>query len=516
MATLEITNDVIDYDVGDLGGSQFATWCLKTGISAKSALGRKGRDFVIELPAERSRFGYDEITAKVLVNATKTGADGACIKLADVGRMASEPTPWFIVHFDLDEAGAIRKAYLAHVDEAFVSNAHEVIAGQSASALQTVQIKLIWGPADCLDPREPTELARRVRAALGASMWDYQEQKEGWNTTALMRLIDSSQSVPGTREEAFESLADLAIGLVDEVPAEASHLLDENGRDALPEGAIVKGTAIGIERRPPDPATFEVVAGGEQVVVPCQMYSSEALAPATPDQQHKIRFFTDLLSLVVVPNGMGLRVDVPAKRVSLTALGQAARVMRLITQPGARVTVRGAGIQKTLPIAGHTQHGAGDFIKAVAWERAALLGTELGLTPQTEVYPSLVLAQRAQLNALYLVMDGSRSPSQIQIGVTDKKATWTKKTSIVVVPKVALGDYGLYAVAAVIGTATLRNGTLMMNEPSIEIVSNEVRPRLELTPEFFEKAVGATIAGLKGHGFTTIVVSATKLADEDA
>jgi tetratricopeptide (TPR) repeat protein len=193
MATLQITDDPNDYDVGDLGEIEFHRWCIKGGIVANRAqYDRKGWDFIIELPASGPRFRHDEFTAKVQVKATKSGAANARIKLDNLARMVTDPAPWFVLYYEFDQFGNMLSAYMVHVDRAFVANVHRVVSAQNPAELHKHKIAVGWANEDRIEPLEAIEFLRRIREAIGTSIWDYLEQKATWNTSALTRRLNGS------------------------------------------------------------------------------------------------------------------------------------------------------------------------------------------------------------------------------------------------------------------------------------------------------------------------------------
>lgn len=499
MATLVITDDPIDYDVGDLGEAEFDRWCIKANVVAnQTQRDRKGWDFIVELPATDPRFRHDEITAKVQVKATKHGAQGAHIKLDNLARMATDPMPWFVLYYAFDSAGEIEATHMVHVDERIIANAHDVIAAESSGELHRRKIQVKWEPTDQIDHANPRALLQRLTDSVGGSMYDYSENKARWNTKALTRRISGSLSFPGSHNEAYERLADLAVGLVEELPVEITKMIDRIGAAIVPEGAVIEKSVISIENREPESATIEVQFGFERAVLNARMLTS-AVWKAIPVEHHKVRVFTDLVSLVIGAKGVSMSVDFPASKVSLSVLGQTGRLLRLLGNPGAKLTLRAKDLAHTVELNERRERGGARASDALIWERVARISNHVGLPHDLEVLPSLMLVQRDQISSLARLIDGAKGLARFVVELHDQTVTASGDAAVVVAPKVLLGEYAVVAIAAVRGGGEAVGGMLTIDAPRVETMRIEARHRDELTRDVLEQMLRDAAEALKAQ-----------------
>jgi hypothetical protein len=496
------SDDDAELSTGTIAEDLFRLWCSQGGLVATSVQRDVyGWDFLVEYGGKSEHWRVDHTTCKVQVKGTRS-ATSVRIKLDNIVRMANEPVPWFVAIVQVDDRGMFASAHLVHFDEDLISRAYErVKALPEGAPLHHREMTLSWGSTDAVD--SPRALAERIRQHVGPSPWDYVETKRKWQPgAALARFVRGTASILApTQEEAWDLLADLAIGLIDRVPLRSVSMTSL----AIPPDAEFVEGYIQIEGRSSlGPSTIRIQSGSLSVTLKCATYTS-ALFPGLPVA--KICFDSSWLKCIVA-DGSKVHWHLPPRSapLSVAEIGTVAKAMLLIQSPDTKYVFDVEGTMLTI--------SRREDDNGVSWERDALdfalagndacwIAGVLGLDLNTPIDPRTLPFQRRQLAVMRGFLDRSASIPSARLEATDATADVNgKRGGLVVCPLVFLGDLIVACSAAAVGTFSRLEGEshLSVLSPTARVFETRVIERANWTSPIVKEMVEAACSRLDAEG----------------
>jgi hypothetical protein len=300
-------------DLGQMGESTFNLLCGQVGLTCNgSRIDRTGWDFFVEFPFKDgggvNNIHTPAIECKIQVKATDKKAKKLPIKLSNLRRLITAPTPAFFVFIEFDGRDEAQRAFFVHVDKDLISRTlkriHELESINGVTDHNKRYLTVRYGAEHELAEVTGSALRDRIESYVPNGLAAYVAQKNDHLASTgfengfaqitfttqsaenLIDLIDVSIGLKNsTRVSSFKGF-DSRFGIKSKFP----FLNSETGTLEMPN---LKPTKTGI-------ICFREDTLSPGLKFPCRLYSSP-LNAMLPRELVKIRIESDCFDISCNP-----------------------------------------------------------------------------------------------------------------------------------------------------------------------------------------------------------------------
>jgi hypothetical protein len=497
-----------DLDIGDLGETAFLHWVARARLVAQPVRrDRTGWDCLVEVPSAVDQ----PIDCKVQVKASITAAAAASIKLDNFVRMANAALPWFVAGLQFEETEEdieLRRMHLVHVDEALVQRVNEEVARlPPGTELHKKRISLRWTTDNELLPPTGKVLRARLLSHVGTDPWEYLERKRRWlSASKLKNQVTRTIFTPSDPSAYYLLAAQLLTGEIERFALSSQDL----ARIPVPTGAeAIAGFAT--LATPLTPSTMDVLleSGTDRVLLRCQMYSSAALT-TLPEENHRARLVDTFLAITLHRGGVGVKIEIPPRRVPLRDAGRAAKALRLLGSGQCALTLD-ATSEPSEPISvGVFEEGDKDLLADVlSFENALWICERCSLDVERECDLGVVAAQKERIAFMRTLMeDGVGFNLDVGLSEEDRPNIKEGNGAILFLPYILVGDLVAYAAVALLGDFQLSSHSheLSLKAPRVRVLSSSFETKERwISEQRWESLIADSSERLKKDGISQIV-----------
>jgi hypothetical protein len=215
-------------NLGRMGESVFSQWCASVGLTANpSNVDETGWDFFVE-------FGFDlapnqdfsviheaAFECKVQVKSTDKKLRKLPIKLSNLKRLATAPSPAFFVFLEFDGKASPQRSFLVHFDQVLctkvLARLNDVEHKGGKNLLHKKSMTVSYRAEDMLSDLSGTSLAAAMQKHIGPSMSQYVAHKNSYLRSVGYEdgIAELTLSTDGV--ENMSALIDMSIGLASHV-----------------------------------------------------------------------------------------------------------------------------------------------------------------------------------------------------------------------------------------------------------------------------------------------------------
>ncbi len=468
--------------LGELGEAELKRMAAQGGFVANAATRDiLGFDYVVEIQATDGPSApapdleAPSHRAFVQVKATQQRRRSIGIKLSNWQRMVTDPSPWFVLVFEIADEGEVDAIYLVHIDEPWITDA--LFALRSASqAFNTTRKRIRYRDCDRLSKLHGAELRARVLSAIGRDPWEYQRAKRqtiescGYGEFPHVAEI-TLPSQP--RTEFIEEWTNIALG--HETPVRFDELKLFDNRFGIKR--MVTSARDGTITWSPNPRrgtlVIEVRDRADWISAPVAIYST-AVLPGFPANEARVRISLGPLS-VVIPMMPSSNDGQPAVRASVSwapdtphsvsVIALAAKVARLMQQHGASMTLTTDDPSRRLEMT-VIDLVLGDIAEMLELEHAGVVAARVNLE-HVEVSSAEIIDQRPRFSALHFF--SRKEFADLRMAFPAPEFEVTGECAMINVIGASFGAWGLVMCFAAIAHPVTESGMLVFKEGRIRL-----------------------------------------------
>lgn len=227
-------------DVGGMGEDELTKWLKSIGLIPNRAEYDKGSwDFFVQWPATHGNnegiTSLDRLSAPlscwIQVKSSDAGRPPG-LKLSNWRHLCLTGLPAFILLINFDGGITPKSACLIHVDKGWVSKTLErlrALPSEEGLSLHKHEMNVSWNTTDELKPPYPESLRERIETIVGTDPALYFERKQAWIREVGYETDGAGMHIklsihPDRERSAEDRLVDLALGLIDELPASSEDI----------------------------------------------------------------------------------------------------------------------------------------------------------------------------------------------------------------------------------------------------------------------------------------------------
>jgi hypothetical protein len=468
--------------LGQLGEAELRRMAAQGGFVANAASRDiLGFDYVVEiqtlvLAAPASDLESQGQRAFFQIKATQGRPRSISIKLSNWQRMVNDPSPWFVVVFEIDEDAQVDSIYVVHIDEHLIREG--LLALRAASKpLNTIRKRVRYHDCNRLPNSHGSELAARISSDIGRDAWAYQTAKRelfescGYEDYPHVAEVSLPQQ---PRTELIQAWTRIALGHDGALQFEGLKVFDNRfGIKKLISSASA-GTVTWTPASVRGTLVVEVRESSEWVSAPAAIYSTSVI-PGFPAAAARMRVVLGPLSLEIPAplrsNGAPLTRqgtvtwDASAPH-SVRAMALAAKVTRLMQQPGVSLTVAIADAPShslTMSLSGFAIQGASEMLEL---EHAGVVTERVNLQ-HVEVSSDSLVAQRPRFSAMSAICRGEFGDFRMAFPAPERE--FAAECAMINVMTASLGEWGIVICYAVIVRPLKEDGMLVFKNGRIRL-----------------------------------------------
>lgn len=341
-------------DLGLLGESTFAFWCVQAGlICNKSHVDKTGWDFYVEYPSHATGAANQlhgaAVDCKVQVKATDHRKRKIQVSLSNLRRLVTAQMPAFFVFLEFDCKDEAQSAFVVHVDDQLIAETlqrlHEKEEIYQRTDHHKYSMTVHYDDSHRLPILTGTELSKRILSYVPQGMADYVAKKQACLEKTGFENGFAQVTFKTDGEQNIKELVDVSIGARNSVAVKGlkgfqnrfgiksrAPLFDSHeGRLEMPD---LKPNAVGVIR-------FRQDRLSPSLAFECKLFISPFIT-AIPDRFAMIRIESDGFDLKMnISTGeieYNFNADVDAK-IPVQRLRDIIRLLQLISASGKKLLV---------------------------------------------------------------------------------------------------------------------------------------------------------------------------------
>lgn len=302
-------------DLGKMGESAFSQLCASAGLTANSSdVDKTGWDFLVEFnfenePDTRIPTIHNAATeCKIQVKSTDDRKRKLSVKLSNLRRLATTPSPAFFVFLEYDNADVPQNIFLVHLDSKLISRIlhrlHQANIEGEVDQLHKKTITIKYDESHRLLV-SGHHIKQALRKHIGPSMADYVKEKN--NHLANIGFEDGFAEIEFTifGMDNLSKLVDSSIGI--QQSADIANLIGFNKRFNLKDISPfidvenVKLEFIDVEPNKEGKLRISKEKNGSAFSFPAQIYITP-LPRSLPVELQKTRIATSFFSFIINPH----------------------------------------------------------------------------------------------------------------------------------------------------------------------------------------------------------------------
>ncbi len=302
-------------DLGKMGESAFSHLCASAGLTANSSdVDKTGWDFLVEFnfPIESKVEVFSLHSAapecKVQIKSTDDRKRKISVKLSNLKRLATTPSPAFFAFFEFNGEEDPQDLFVVHLDSPLISNIlrrlHEVNLNGETHQLHKKTMTIKYDDSHRLQKISGKYLAQCFRDHIGPSMVTYVDQKNHHLKTNGFEDGFAEITFEISNAENLSKFVDSSIGI--QQKTNTSNLVGFkkrfNIKDTTPFVDEKNLTLEFIDVKPSHEGTLQISLqkNGPAFSFPAQLYVPPFLS-ALPIPLRRSRLATDFFSFVFNP-----------------------------------------------------------------------------------------------------------------------------------------------------------------------------------------------------------------------
>lgn len=468
--------------LGRLGEAIFRRWASQGGFTVNQSVEDDGGwDFLIQLPPADDQASADRtadlrpggLSCFVQVKATRNIARPIPVKLSNWEKLIKHPSPASFVVIEIDPNGDPLSAHVINIGEEWIGRVLRRLrefAAPHGDKVRRERLPLSWTSEERLPRLDGQSLKEALTRPVDDDPFAYAERKR--KLVERAGFDDHPYHVTFTlpkqsRAEAFDAMADLAIGTLQHLPIAGftAYEVRFGLKRALRDVRDVVSAHIQLPDRPRDgEARVEVYdeKSGDRVAINTDFRLAASVFPFLPSEHQKVAFVSEEGSFVVSPNapeGMAtldwhLELPQPGRAADVAQGARAARLLRMLTMKSESMHVRisADGAQFDIPavrVNREPNKGLRDY--GMLLERAEAVMSAFGIPLDNKVDPETLMRQSQHLALLWLVA----RPSGVEVEVRGLMLTTPPEdvnlAAGLLTPFARFGDLVVLVVVALIG-----------------------------------------------------------------
>lgn len=296
-----------NYDIGEIGESQFKLWCSNAGLIAnKSTQDKKGWDYIVQFSKTTpckivSDKSNDEISVIFQVKTTNNINNSVSISLKNWNNMIRIPIPSFIIYIVLNTNNNVDKVYMTHIDETYMSRILKRMRETSQNKMHKAKMVYKWNSKDEIFKEYGISIKNRILEVIQNDYSSYCRKKAADLNSIGYNEVTARGSL--TIESNLTDIIDFSIGLKKSMPVKELYM--ESGlRFNIPEKVETFKNAV-----------MEISPVGKDIIIELdnkqgltaefkgKLYSPLLFLTSIPKESMKARIESDIFEMFLYGDG---------------------------------------------------------------------------------------------------------------------------------------------------------------------------------------------------------------------